>query len=145
MNSWNNALFRMCIQTYKGQQVNKFLMVLILISTPAAAEWTMIQTGDNENVYVDFDTLQKSGNLVTVSTLNDYSFAQQKKELSTQFTELHDCKHKKFKALSISYFSENMAKGNVIEAFSFNDPEIAWSDVVNYSVGELKANIICSR
>jgi hypothetical protein len=38
-----------------------------------------------------------------------------------------------------------MAKGNVIEAFSFNDPEIAWSDVVNYSVGELKANIICSR
>jgi hypothetical protein len=135
----------MCIQTYKGQQVNKFLMVLFLISTPVAAEWTMIQTGDNENVYVDFDTLQKSGNLVTVSTLNDYSFAQQKKELSTQFTELHDCKHKKFKALSISYFSENMAKGNVIEAFSFNDPEIVWSDVVNYSVGELKANIICSR
>jgi len=129
----------------KGKQVNKILMVLILISTPAAAEWTMIQTGDNENVYVDFDTLQKNGALVTVSTLNDYNFVQQKKELSTQFTELHDCKHKKFKALSISYYSENMAKGNVIEASSFNEPEIAWSDVVNYSVGELKANIICSR
>lgn len=129
----------------KGKQVNKFLMFLILISTPAVAEWTMIQTGDNENVYVDFDTLQKSGNLVTVSTLNDYSFAQQKKELSTQFTELHDCKHQKFKALSISYYSENMAKGDVIDATSFNAPETPWSDVVNYSVGELKANIICSR
>lgn len=120
-------------------------MVLILISTPAAAEWTMIQTSDNENVYVDFDTLQKNGSLVTVSTLNDYNFGQQKKELSTQFTELHDCKHQKFKALSISYYSENMAKGNVIEVSSFNEPEIAWSDVVKYSVGELKANIICSR
>jgi len=120
-------------------------MVLMLISTPTLAEWTMIQTGDNENVYVDFDTLQKIGDLVTVSTLNDYSFAQQKKELSTQFTELHDCKHKKFKALAISYYSENMAKGNVIGVFSFNGPDISWSDVVNYSVGELKANIICSR
>lgn len=120
-------------------------MVLILVSTPAAAEWTLIQTGDNENVYVDFDSLQKHGNLVTVSTLNDYNFAQQKKELSTQFTELHDCKYKKFKALSLSYYSENMAQGNVIAASSFNEPEVAWSDVVKYSVGELKANIVCSR
>lgn len=125
--------------------MNKILMVLILISTPAAAEWTMIQTGDNENVYVDFDSLQKQGNLVTVTTLNDYNFKQQKKELSTQFTELHDCKHKKFKALALSYYSENMAHGDVIDASSFNEPEIAWSDVVKYSVGELKANIICSR
>jgi hypothetical protein len=51
------------------------------VATPAAAEWTMIQTGDNENVYVDFDTLQKNGDLVTVSTLNDYYFVQQKKKL----------------------------------------------------------------
>lgn len=125
--------------------MNKILMVLILISTPAAAEWTMIQTGDNENVYVDFDSLQKQGNFVTVTTLNDYNFKQQKKELSTQFTELHDCKHKKFKALALSYYSENMAQGDVIDASSFNEHEIAWSDVVKYSVGELKANIICSR
>lgn len=128
-----------------GERVNKFLMALMLISTTAAAEWTMIQASDNENVYVDFDTLQKRGDLVTVSTLNDYYFTQQQKQLSAQFTELHDCKHKKFKALSVSYYSENMAKGDVIETSSFNEPEIAWSDVVNYSVGELKANIVCSR
>ncbi len=120
-------------------------MVLILISTPAAAEWTMIQSSDHENVYVDFDTLQKNGDLVTISTVNDYYFAQQKKELSTQFTELHDCKNKKFKAVSINYYSENMAKGNVIQAANFSESEIVWADIVKYSVGELKANIICSR
>lgn len=125
--------------------MNKFLMVLILISTPAAAEWTMIQSSDHENVYVDFDTLQKNGDLVTISTVNDYYFAQQKKELSTQFTELHDCKNKKFKAVSINYYSENMAKGNVIQAANFSESEIVWADIVKYSVGELKANIICSR
>ncbi len=125
--------------------MNKFLMVLMLISTPAAAEWTMIQAGDNENVYVDFDTLQKTGDVVTVSTLNDYYFAQHKKELSTQFTELHDCKRKKFKALAISYYSENMAKGDIVQAANFNESEIAWSNVVNHSVGELKASIVCSK
>jgi len=125
--------------------VNKFFMVLILISTPAAAEWTMIQSSENENVYVDFETLKRNGNLVTVATLNDYYFAQQKKELSTQFTELHDCASKKFKAVSVSYYSENMAKGNVIQAVNFNESEIAWSDAVKHSVGELKANIICSK
>jgi len=125
--------------------VNKFLMVLVLISTPASAEWTMIQASDNENVYVDFETIQKKGDLTAVSTLNDYFSAQQKQELSTQFVELHDCRHKKFKVLSMSHYSENLAKGDVIEALSFNEAEIDWSDVVNYSVGELKANIICSR
>lgn len=117
----------------------------MLISTPAAAEWTMIQAGDNENVYVDFDTLQKTGDVVTVSTLNDYYFSQHKKELSTQFTELHDCKRKKFKALAISYYSENMAKGDIVQAANFNESEIAWSNVVNHSVGELKASIVCSK
>jgi len=120
-------------------------MVLMLISTPVSAEWTMIQTSDNENVYVDFETVRKSGDLTTVSTLNDYYTAQQKRELSTQFIELHDCRRKQFKLLSMKHYSENMAKGDVIEALSFNEAEIAWSGVVNYSVGELKANIICSR
>ena len=129
----------------KVKQVNKFLMVLMLISTPVSAEWTMIQTSDNENVYVDFETIQKSGDLTAIATLNDYYTMQQKQELSTQFVELHDCRHKKFKVLAMNHYSENMAKGNVIETFSFNEAEIAWSDVINYSVGELKANIICSR
>jgi len=120
-------------------------MVLMLISTPALAEWTMIQTSDNENVYVDFETIQKNGDLTAISTLNDYYTAQQKQALSTQFIELHDCRHKKFKVLSMKHYSENMAKGDSIEGFSFNEADIAWSGVVNYSVGELKANIICSR
>lgn len=127
--------------------MNKFLVTLILVltSTHAAAEWTMIQTNDHGNMYIDFDTVQKSGSLVTVSTLNDYYAKQQKGELSSQWSEQHDCKQKKFKALAIDYFSDNMAKGNVIETYRLNPTETAWADVVQYSVGDLKANIICSR
>jgi len=133
------------VNQIKVKQVNKFLMVLMLISTPASAEWTMIQTSDNENVYVDFETINKNGDLTAISTLNDYYTMQQKQALSTQFVELHDCRHQKFKVLSMNHYSENMAKGDVIEASSFNEADIAWSDIIHYSVGELKANIICSR
>jgi|GEM_PF-547823 len=131
----------------KGIQVNKFLAMLILlaVSGPAIAEWTMIQTNDGGNMYIDFDTVKKSDGLITVSTLNDYYDRQQKGERSSQWLELHDCKNKKFKALAINYYSGNMGEGKLIEAQRFNEPEIAWSDVVGASIGELKTNVICSR
>ena len=121
------------------------ILILISVSTTAAAEWTLVQTGDNGSMYIDFDSLQKTGDLVTVSTLNDYYEPQQKDELSAQFKELHDCRNKKFKALSINYYSSPLAQGNVIATVSLNEPETPWSEVVKYSIGELKANIICSR
>lgn len=127
--------------------MNKLLTILILISisTTAAAEWTLVQTGDNGSMYIDFDSLQKTGDLVTVLTLNDYYEPQQKDELSAQFKELHDCRNKKYKALSINYFSSPLAQGSLITTVTLNEPETPWSDVVQYSIGELKANIICSR
>lgn len=105
----------------------------------------MIQTNDNSNMYIDFDSIQKSGNLITISTLNDYYAVQQKGELSSQWKELHDCKNKKFKALTINYYSENMANGHVIESINLKESETTWSDIVRYSIGELKANVVCSR
>lgn len=127
--------------------MTKLLITLILTftSSHATAEWTMIQTNDYGNMYIDFDSIQKSGDLTTVSTLNDYYAVQQKRELSSQWQELHDCKNKKFKALTINYHSENMAKGNIIETINLQESATAWSDIVSYSIGELKANVICSR
>ncbi|MDO9365619.1 MAG: hypothetical protein Q7T58_04630 [Methylotenera sp.] len=127
--------------------MHKFLMMLIVacISTPAAAEWTMIQTSDSGNMYIDFDSIQKSGDSISVSTLNDYYELQPKQELSSQWRELYDCKHKKFKILAVNYYAENMAKGNIVDASNLNEADIAWSDTVMYSIGELKTNLICSR
>ena len=127
--------------------MNKLIIILSLMfsTTQALAEWTMVQTNDEGNMYIDFDSLQKSGNLTTVSTLNDYYGAQNKRELSSVWREQHDCKNKKFKALSINYYSKNMGQGDVLESYQLNPTETAWADVVQYSIGDLKANIICSR
>jgi len=126
--------------------MHKFLMVVLVVwSGQALADWTMVQTNDNGNMYIDFDTVQKSAGLVTVSTLNDYYVQQAKGEMSSQWLELHDCKNKKFKALSIQYYADNMAKGEVLATYRLPAAETDWSDVVVYSIGEVKANVICSR
>ena len=131
----------------KANHVNKLLIILSLTlsSTQAMSEWTMVQTNDAGYMYIDFDTVQKSGNLTTVSTLNDYFESKNKKEKSSVWSEQHDCKNKKFKALSINYFAENMGQGKVLETYTLDPEKTAWTDVVQYSVGDLKANIICSR
>jgi len=127
--------------------MHRLLLVLILfsISAEVAAEWTMIQTNDDGNMYIDFDSIKKSGNLISVLSLSDYYLAQQKQGLSSQWEELVDCKRKKFKALSINYYAENMGKGEILATTHFNESETGWSDVVKYSIGELKINIICSK
>jgi hypothetical protein len=38
-----------------------------------------------------------------------------------------------------------MAKGGILATYLLPEAEIAWSAVVPYSVGEVKANVICSR
>ena len=127
--------------------MHRLLLVLILfsISAEVAAEWTMIQTNDDGNMYIDFDSIKKSGDLISVLSLSDYYLAQQKQGLSSQWEELVDCKRKKFKALSINYDAENMSKGEILATTHFNESETGWSDVVKYSIGELKINIICSK
>ncbi|MCX7189426.1 MAG: hypothetical protein NTU92_03520 [Methylotenera sp.] len=127
--------------------MHRLLLVLILfsISAEVAAEWTMIQTNDDGNMYIDFDSIKKSGDLISVLSLSDYYLAQQKQGLSSQWEELVDCKRKKFKALSINYYAENMGKGEILATTHFNESETGWSDVVKYSIGELKINIICSK
>jgi len=126
--------------------MHKFLMIVFVVwSGQALADWTMVKTNDNGNMYIDFDTVQKSAGLVTVSTLNDYYVQQVKGEMSSQWLELHDCKNKKFKALSIQYYVGNMAQGDVLTTYRLPEAETNWSDVVPYSIGEVKANVICSR
>lgn len=121
------------------------ILILCAISSSAFAEWTLIQTNDGGNLYVDFDTLQKSGDTVSITTLNDFYTRQNKNELSSKWREVHDCKTKRFKAISTEYFTDNMAQGSVIESVTFDEAKTAWTDLVQYSVGELKTNIICSR
>ena len=129
--------------------MKKMLITVILtlistsISTSAMAEWTLIQSSDDADMYIDFDLMETSAGLLKAWTLTDYKSRQENQVLSATWRELYDCNIEKFKVLSISKFSESMGAGKSIELINFNDAH--WSAVVPYSIGELKSKIICSK
>ena len=129
--------------------MKKMLITVILtlistsISTSAMAEWTLIQSSDDADMYIDFDLMETSAGLLKAWTLTDYKSRQENQVLSATWQELYDCNVEKFKVLSISKFSESLGAGKSIELINFNDTN--WSAVVPYSIGELKSKIICSK
>ena len=129
--------------------MKKMLITVILtlistsISTSAMAEWTLIQSSDDADMYIDFDLMETSAGLLKAWTLTDYKSRQENQVLSATWQELYDCNVEKFKVLSISKFSESLGAGKSIELINFNDAN--WSAVVPYSIGELKSKIICSK
>ncbi len=49
------------------------MMILAVVSSSAAAEWTLVQTGKQSNEYVDLATIRTSGNLSKMWTLTNIS------------------------------------------------------------------------
>lgn len=96
-------------------------------------------------MYIDFDSKEKSADVLKVWTLNDYQLTQGKRVQSAKSYEMHDCKRGKFKVLSISQFSDHMGAGELIDSYHFDASNTEWHIVTPYSVGELKTNIICSK
>ena len=44
--------------------MKKLLLVLLLVSAPAWAEWTLVGGNDNFDFYADLATIRKKGNTV---------------------------------------------------------------------------------
>lgn len=120
-------------------------LILICISYSASAEWTLIQSSDEGNMYIDFDSIDKTTDALKVWTLYDYQLTQDKHVQSAKSHETYDCRHGKFKVLSISRFSDHMGVGELIDSYHYDDSKAEWYAVAPYTSGELKKNIICSK
>lgn len=57
--------------------MKRSILVLLLLSTSAWAEWTLVGGNDEVKVYVDRATVAENGNTVRIWALFDYATAQQ--------------------------------------------------------------------
>ena len=98
--------------------MNKLLLTLTLalLSTNAMATWTRVGRSDElggggVTVYVDYDTIQKSGNKVKMWTLKDYKAEQETggvKYLSFKIQKEFNCDDGQNRYLTHLVFSGNM-------------------------------------
>jgi hypothetical protein len=96
--------------------MKKLIFLLLLLNTPARAEWTLVNGDDDEDVYVDLATAHKRANIIDIAVLFDYKAAQQWTDYLVYWSKLtqqeFDCDAGKYHRSDSMLYSERMGKGS---------------------------------
>jgi hypothetical protein len=94
------------------------LFLLTLCSTSAIAEWSKVVSGKSDTVYADASSIIKGlDGKVKMWQLLDYNSAQtsgDKTFMSLKRQTEFDCNKPQYRFLYTTYFSKNMAEGDLI-------------------------------
>ncbi len=135
-----------------GSDVEKYVMkkllliLMLIVSTSAMAEWVAIATADGIISYANPATIRKSGNKVKMWSLIDFNSVQEDagdKFLSSKSQNEYDCKEERIRTLYFSWHSENMGGGDVV--YIDRKPDKNWDPVMPESTGENLWKIACGK
>ena len=126
----------------------KYLLVLVmLIASPAWAEWTPIDNNDEFTSYVDRATIRRNGNFVKMWNMQDFKTVRKSASndsyLSSKAQWEYDCKEERKRMLAFYWFSGQMGSGTVV--YSDSDLENKWSPISPYSLGETIWKVACGK
>ena len=118
--------------------MNKLVFVLLLVSAPAWAEWTLITQNENGEtaVYADLATIRKRDEMVKMWLLYDYKIVRRPAGtavFSHKSQVEFDCREEQARTLYSSWFSGNMGHGNLVHSDANQD---GWQPVSPESVIE---------
>lgn len=114
-------------------------MSLLLASGPVYAEWELIGVSEiyKANVYVDYASVRRTGNVLTMSELFDYESNQTlrgpKVYLSHTTEREYDCHAELTRVLAVRWFSGHMGSGTMIDSLNLISN---WTIVERGSIAE---------
>ena len=123
------------------------LMLQILSSQPAYAEW-VLASGDDEaglKVYVDTATLRRNGNLAKMWQLYDYKTVQTvagDSLMSMKRFNEYDCTEERTRMLGYTWFSGNMGNGNVVYSTT---EQLPWEPVAPRTINRTLWKVACEK
>ncbi len=126
----------------------KYLIaIFLIIASPCAiAEWTLIGTSINYDMYADKATIRKNGNITRMWVLYDFR-SPRKLNAGTYLSSVnyreHDCVEEKSNLLSATTYSKNMRMGDVV--YNYNYDEKSWDYIMPDSMSETEWKIACGR
>ena len=123
------------------------ITLLVLNSGPVFAEWVLIGATNQRGrtLYADPDTIQSTGDVVKMWSLNDYKTIQTGKSasyLSYKVQSEYDCAEERIRNLATMFFSGNMGGGDVVYGHS---NEAKWQPVKPGSFGQSEWEIACDK
>jgi hypothetical protein len=126
--------------------VSLFIVLLVLSSAPAYAEWVEIGTSNiGATVYVDPDTIRRKGDLVKMWILYDFNATQtvlKKSYLSSRSQDEYDCTEDRHRALATTSFSGNMGSGKVRSSYSIKGK---WEPVPPGTITQTLWKVACDK
>jgi hypothetical protein len=126
--------------------MRKFVLILLLLGTPAWAEWTPVGVSSGlQMYYADLGTIRRQGNLVEMWTLIDHKSTQRTEGIvfsSGKAQYEYDCDGGLRRLLSYELHSGRMGDGEVV--YTDGDPS-AWEATAPDSVAERLWKMACKR
>ena len=123
-----------------------FLLLLIVVSSSALADWVKVEESNTFTAYADPTTIRTNGNVVEIWTLQDYKAVQVDPTLgaylSARAQAEFDCKEEKVRDLRLSWYSDKMAEGAVV--FLDEDPS-NWNPVIPGTGDEALWKFVCKK
>jgi hypothetical protein len=122
-----------------------------LSSAPVYAEWMAVEKDyllpGLQTVYVDPDTIQREGKLVTMWQLTDFKWMQGNPRSPTRFlsTVTHkqfDCAETRLRLLAFTEFSRGMGTGIATEGYV---DKANWLPVEPESINRALWEMVCSK
>ena len=128
---------------------SRTLLALIVLqvahATSAFSGWEFVDGNERAKVYVDPETVIRSGEWVSVWVMDDLRIAQTRglrKYLSSRAQEEHDCLKGRFRLLALEYFSGNMGSGEVLDKTS---GESDWAPIPRGTLAQSVWKFVCGR
>jgi hypothetical protein len=123
--------------------LKKFIFTVIIFSNSYAwANW--INFGGNSilTVYIDPASLRKDGNFRKIWQLQDLQQRDKDGEFSRRVRMEYDCKNERFRALSWTMHSAQMAQGEIL---SDNSKAAQWSDIPPGTIADDILKLVCTK
>ncbi|OUV02632.1 MAG: hypothetical protein CBC42_07645 [Betaproteobacteria bacterium TMED82] len=121
----------------------KLLSVLIipfLLTSEALSGWEYISDGYLGSVYVDFETIERKGRMVTGWQLQNLKGRAKSGALSRRILLEVDCKEQKRRIIYLSTHSEPLGKGTVLYT---NRVPTKWAYPIPKSLGSKVIKMMC--
>jgi hypothetical protein len=118
------------------------MLALLLASSGAWAEWVKVTETEGSVFYIDPATIRNEGNVRKVWVLQDLKQRHKDGDLSTRMRYEYDCKGDRFRMLSLSSHTGQMARGQTL--VNDNEPD-AWYDVPPKTITEFVLKLVCAN
>lgn len=126
------------------------LLLFTLFSLSAYAEnWQFVIASDNEEIYVDTDTIGTVGKYKRAWSLFNYSVSARAPGTKFDFISdrslfFFDCKKKRFGRAAQILYSQPKGEGESLMTFSGKMKDIRFQKVIPDTIGENFFNFVCT-